>query len=205
MPSATLFCSNAMKPRARRVTLAAAVLGAGVIAVLVVAHWDMVRDHVEAWYFQLTRETETVEYAAYKSMGLETLIVDAMASNPHVTLGCEADAFLLLLGRESGGPVIVAVEDLSKEVRWSFDETQPKGKLAGPTLPQLARRILESNGFRVLEQRFPRRAYVVIRHHPGVASLYSSEGEDAGITLEITPTVLPTVPAGCEQKAAPAE
>jgi hypothetical protein len=46
-----------MKPRARRVTLAAAVLGAGVVAVLVVVHWTTVCAHMEAWHFQLAKET----------------------------------------------------------------------------------------------------------------------------------------------------
>jgi hypothetical protein len=46
-----------MKPRARRVTIAAAVLGAGVVGVAVVLNWTAVRDHVEGWRFQLTRQT----------------------------------------------------------------------------------------------------------------------------------------------------
>jgi len=48
-----------MKPRARRLTSAAACLTAGVIVVFVVLNWSTVRDHVEAWHFQLTRETDT--------------------------------------------------------------------------------------------------------------------------------------------------
>ena len=49
-----------MKPRARRVTMGVAVLVAIILAVLVATHWGTVRDHVEAWHFQLTTETETV-------------------------------------------------------------------------------------------------------------------------------------------------
>jgi hypothetical protein len=52
-----------MKPRARRVTIATAALGAGVIAVLVVLNWGAVRDHVKGWWLQLTRETETIEHS----------------------------------------------------------------------------------------------------------------------------------------------
>jgi hypothetical protein len=37
-----------------------AALVAFVVAFLVAANWATVRDHVEAWHFQLTRETETV-------------------------------------------------------------------------------------------------------------------------------------------------
>jgi hypothetical protein len=43
-----------MKPRARRVTIAAAVLGAGVVVVLVVAHWSTVRQHCEECWLRLT-------------------------------------------------------------------------------------------------------------------------------------------------------
>ena len=35
-------------------------LGAALVAVLVVANWGTVRDHVEAWHFQLTTKTEMV-------------------------------------------------------------------------------------------------------------------------------------------------
>ena len=49
-----------MKPRARRVTIAAAVLGAGVVGVAVVLNWTTVRDHVEAWHFQLTEDTQAL-------------------------------------------------------------------------------------------------------------------------------------------------
>ena len=49
-----------MKPRARRVTLAAAVLGGGVVGGLVIVHWGTVRDHLEGWWFLMTTETLTI-------------------------------------------------------------------------------------------------------------------------------------------------
>ena len=58
-----------MKPRARRVAIGAAVLGAGVVGVLVALNWGTVRDHVEAWHFQLTTETEMMEPKASMSQG----------------------------------------------------------------------------------------------------------------------------------------
>jgi hypothetical protein len=48
-----------MKPRARRVTIAAAVLGVGVVGALMVAPGP-VRDHIQAWHFQLTTKTKTL-------------------------------------------------------------------------------------------------------------------------------------------------
>jgi len=50
---------RAMKPRARRVTIGA-VLGAVLVAALVVTHWGTVRDHVEAWHFQEDRNEQLV-------------------------------------------------------------------------------------------------------------------------------------------------
>jgi sugar (pentulose or hexulose) kinase len=121
-----------MKPRARRVTIAAAVLGAGVVGVLVVLNWGTVRDHVEAWHFQLTRQTETVEPALLVLTGGDPHSVETVAG---------------VLAQRSGLPVIC-----SRAEKWApiFG--------AADIL-----RALEENGFRVLEQRFPRRAYVVMR------------------------------------------
>ena len=127
-----------MKPRARRVTIAAAVLGAAVVAVLLVAHWATVRDHVEAWHFQLTTETVTIE-----------------PNPPHGPLRVKGNAryFCGLLADHSGQPVILAAEE---DVSIIFAES-----LEGE-LTRVTQDILTANGYRVLEQRFPRRAYVVI-------------------------------------------
>jgi hypothetical protein len=111
-----------MKHRARRVTIGALCLGALVVAVLVVACWGTVRDHVEAWHFQLTRETMTI---------------------PH----------------PSGWPVILASGD-----RKALDTpiTLPD-RYKNVVTVDFGRALLEANGWRVLDQRFPRRAYVLIR------------------------------------------
>jgi len=50
-----------MKPRARRVTIAAGVLGAAVVAGLVVAGWGTISDHSEVWRVQLAKYTETAQ------------------------------------------------------------------------------------------------------------------------------------------------
>jgi hypothetical protein len=49
-----------MKPRARRIALLTVAAGCLVVGTLVAVNWQMVGDHVEAWRFQATRETETL-------------------------------------------------------------------------------------------------------------------------------------------------
>jgi len=44
-----------MRPRARRISLVAAALGMGLTAVLVLANWTTVRDHVETWWLEACR------------------------------------------------------------------------------------------------------------------------------------------------------
>jgi len=76
-----------MKPRARRITVGAAALEAAVLAVLVVINWGTVRDHVEAWHFQLTRNTKTIQpnagYQAFDQLAEVPLhlLWGGMASN----------------------------------------------------------------------------------------------------------------------------
>jgi hypothetical protein len=152
-----------MKPRARRVTLAAAVLGAGVVAVLVVSHWRAVRDHVEAWHFQLTRETQTMN-------------PDAMTVLPHMEKApkiedrhrLEVGDVLHLLKVDSGYPVVYDPVELvaSWYLPDGIERPSPRRSFrSGDTYKaaDVVMRILRGNGWSVLEQRFPRRAYVVIR------------------------------------------
>jgi hypothetical protein len=126
-----------MKPRARRVTIAAAVLGVGVLGVLVVAHWSMVRDHVEAWHFQLATETEMLEPNPAWSEQL-------VAAKPgHLLV---IDDLARCLSNCSGRSAIVDSQ------KWPV-------RAGSETVLQ----ALRKRRWRVLEQRFPRRAYVVIR------------------------------------------
>jgi hypothetical protein len=127
-----------MKPRARRVTIAAAVLGVGVSGVFVVANWGTVCDHVEAWHFQLMRETRTItsdETWSFRAPGVV------------VMLDC--------IAMETGRPVIFVPKDADFFELWEYPQSGGE-----------ARKFLDAQGYRVLEQRFPRRAYVVIRDNP---------------------------------------
>jgi hypothetical protein len=116
-----------MKPRARRVAVATAVLGAGALAVVLTA----LRDHIEAWRFQLTRDTKTVPQDC------------GDATSPPI---------LCLLARSSGWQVIFDARDAGS-LGWSSDMRSPQDIL----------NLLRGFRWRVLEQRFPRRAFVVIR------------------------------------------
>jgi hypothetical protein len=147
-----------MKRRARRAMILTAALVAVVVGVLVVANWGTVRDHVEAWHFQLTQETVKIlpnpaskgVPATVAATYIATWKPSRAPMNVYFSRG-----FCHLLADYSGRLVIFA----SKEHDYPFElATQHENVTA-----DVARTILEDNGWRVLEQRFPRRAYVVIR------------------------------------------
>jgi hypothetical protein len=142
-----------MKPRARRVTIAAAALGAGVVAGIVVAPGP-VRDHISAWRFQLTRETETaVPDSNWSSPRQQLRIMEVLVM--------ETMDLLARLATWSGQPVIFDPIDCANEgssMAWILDGEQPRGTAD-------AVRMLEKNGWHVIEQHLPRRAYVVILDH----------------------------------------
>jgi hypothetical protein len=122
-----------MNHRGLRVTLIAGAIGLAVVAIVVAFNWDVVRDHVEAWWFVATRQTVTIT----SDPTLPGLAIDGRKlfyerSEPKVW-DC-----LQIVAKYSGCPVIADKEtvDLWFGVR--------------------------SADYRILEQRFPRRAYVVV-------------------------------------------
>ena len=127
-----------MKRRARRAAIGAAALVAVIVAFLVVANWGTLRDHVESWHFQLTRETRVVKGEGGRCGNVsreENLFIDLTVF--------------------SGRAVIFACDEDDE-----YDPPLP----ADMTLQGVdgVLRVLASMGYRVLEQRFSRRAYVVI-------------------------------------------
>ena len=139
-----------MKPRARRVTLAVAVLGSGVLAVCVVAHWSALCDHFEAWHFQLTRETALMRPGPLPA-GFSWTTEDGKSR--------ALPLLLCLVANHSGMPII-------------FDPVGVQETEIGSADSSRALEFLKDRGFRVVEQRFPRRAYVVMRDataEPGYA------------------------------------
>jgi hypothetical protein len=143
-----------MKPRARRIALLTVAAGCLVVGALVGAHWSAVRDHVECWHFQLTRATVTDEphppertgqYESGTFVRTHSLTEESFTRATLRTLLGELADF-------SGRPVIF--EDSSEHLHLWLDVDD---SIAGNP-----KRQLEVNGFRILEQRFPRRAYVVV-------------------------------------------
>jgi hypothetical protein len=146
-----------MKPRARRVTIAAAVLGAGVVGVLVVLNWATVRDHFEGWRFQLTRKTETIDP--------DPLLITSLAADMSDIIEMDAISCFRILSTYSGLRVIVEPAP-SPEPMVAIATNVFKDPSMATVLEKTAdatRQALQTVGYRILEQRFPRRAYVVIR------------------------------------------
>jgi hypothetical protein len=152
-----------MKPRARRVTIAVAALGVGVVGLLVVVHWGAVRDQYKAWCVQLAKYTETIQPKRALTGHPIDLRRDARGDS------IDLDVLLECLANSSGLPVIyVPLQDetvigandrYGNTLAFSYGIA---GRLEKMTAAS-ARAFLEENGWRVFEQRFPRRAYVVIR------------------------------------------
>ena len=127
-----------MKPRARRVVLGAAALGAVLVAVLVVTHWPTIRDHADAWHFQLTHRTAIMIAGGRCDYGA-----------PNQSKG---ERLSFALAAFSGRPVIFDPAQDDYDPMW--DDYDPMPDTGGLIVPL---------GYRVLEQRFPRTAFVVIR------------------------------------------
>ena len=124
-----------MKPRARRITIGAAALVAVIVAVLVVANKGTVRDHVEAWHIQVTTETERL----------------TPPRNGDVLFGPAPG--LQVLSSHAERSVICKAGGVDVGI-WQANPKVTLGEMLG---------LIREQGFRVLEQRFPRRAYILIR------------------------------------------
>jgi hypothetical protein len=109
------------------------------VAALLVANWRTVRDHVEAWHFQLTRETETWE-PIYNVEGNVLPGIEILSTYSHsailwdVTEGISTSMFTVYEG--------YSLATVNKVLRG-----------------------LEEDGYRVLEERCPHKAYVIIRNY----------------------------------------
>jgi hypothetical protein len=130
-------------------------VGLAVVLGLAIAHWSTIRDHIEAWHFQLTSDSETiapeVPFREPPASGVGWLNED----EGYVRLN-ERD-WCRVLANFSGDPVIRERDSAGHFL------TNVSGPHEG--WGDLAHRILEDEGWRVIKQRFPRRAYVVISKH----------------------------------------
>jgi hypothetical protein len=163
-----------MNRRGRRLAFTVAATGLAVVIGLCILHWNTVRDHVEAWRFQLTSKTETIE----PNPALKGLVASLQVDDLNLR-GC-----VQVLANHSGFRVIVdRAEYTATDGEWAveihakfsqagslmFDDGRgrtPPGRetvLTFGVTTNWALQALKVEGYRVLEQRFPRRAYVVIR------------------------------------------
>jgi hypothetical protein len=121
-----------MKRRGWRVALTVATVGLALVAGLVALNWATVRDHAEAWLFQVTRETAE----------RTPLDPDPLHGSTWM-FQCLAD--------DEGQPVVFDT-GAAPWARTRSLRLEPRGVAKG----------LRSAGYRILEQRFPRRAYIVV-------------------------------------------
>jgi hypothetical protein len=159
------------KSSIRRATLALGFLGLVFAAVLLALHWDTVAAHYGAWRFQLGKNTVTIRPAKARGVSL-TGQAFGMDSTRF-----ELEDVLALLSDQSGYPVIYDPADGPVDAR---DSRLPTGKTWWPGAPQggdqwsptsftvlctaeMALSMLAKNGWKVIDQRFPRRAYILIR------------------------------------------
>ena len=124
-----------MKRRGWRVALTVATLGIAIVAGLVAFNWATVRDHAEAWWFQATRETRM---ATPESQEGKQWIYQQLA-----------DCFKCPVVFDPAEPVII----------WEIGPHEPQHCLV---MGEATIRAMREGGFHLLEQRFPRRAYVVV-------------------------------------------
>jgi hypothetical protein len=121
-----------MKRRGLRATLTAGALSLAVAAGVVAFNWGVVRDHVEGWWFQATRDTKTIAPG-------ETPVARPGAESTASPNVVSAEWQFQRLANQSGYPVL-------------FDPAAVVFRIACESLVD----------YRIVEQRFPRRAYVVV-------------------------------------------
>jgi hypothetical protein len=138
-----------MNRRGRRLAFTVAATAVVVLLVLAIVHWKTVRDHVQAWHLQLTRETVTIEPRP-GLQGMLSLFMGETRDRSWEPLPVS----LQRMANYSARPMIFALEDDQPGIRLITGS----GELA------TASSALQPYGLRIVEQRFPRRAYVVIRY-----------------------------------------
>jgi len=169
-----------MKRHARRMTTGAAVLGVGILVVLVI-NWDAVCGHIQAWRFQLGNKT-TMILPQPATKGLEYVLA-GKAFNAERSSRFELPVIMSLLANHSGTPVIYNSMEpifynspLPPGAWWTEAPTPSPRFVVSPTeikaaTADLAIRILRANGWRVIDQRFPDAAYIVFRIEPTAAQI----------------------------------
>ena len=143
-----------MKRRAPRALIGVMVLWGAVLAVLAISDWNTFRDHLEAWKFQLTRTTRTIHPLQARAT-MMTSRLDPVTGQPVPAGTYRMEEHLYhLFANGAGCPVVFDPERVPRSVAaWAVRDGS-----------RSIRETLEESGCRLIEQHFPRRAYVVI--HP---------------------------------------
>jgi hypothetical protein len=145
-----------------------AALGLALVAGLVAFNWTTVRDHAEAWWFQATQGTETIVS--------DPGYVEHYKKRDGYAFQAPKD-LLHFLASVSGTPVVATREALKEHViTGEHDPTivlsyesvpSPLLQADSPFLLEAILGALQAIGHRVIEQRFPCRAYVVVGYAQG--------------------------------------
>ena len=173
-------------------------MGIAVVIVSAVAHWSTVRDQVEAWHFQLTTETQTIEPRLLAPLAPHEGAQEIEIDDPEfkARLAQHVESVLLRHGFQAPSMARYLIEDLARCSGFTviFDPAQTddpsvsRGEAVIEQLwPEGPQPSLRRHGWRVLEQRFPRRAYVVIRavESPAEQPHFQTAGGAAGAFLRL--------------------
>jgi hypothetical protein len=161
-----------MKRRGWRVALTVATLGLALVGGLVALNWAAARDHAEAWWFQATRETRRIDPEA-------TSLRDFLSARPQLFI--LTSWVFRCLASDSGLRVIF---DAEEDLDYGY------GRMHSwiPATAEATLAMLRQRGFRILEQRFPSPAYVVMGCPPAFEFPQRLRGEaSVTITLKTSP------------------
>jgi hypothetical protein len=155
-----------MNRRGKRLAFTAAAMGLAVILGLGILHWDAIRDHVEAWRFQRARTTETIvpdpELRATRAMPPgHPCTLTRPIHETEWSYNYAPQTVFQFLANYSGFQVIHASGE-----SWTLVSNIALSTPLEDLTPDTVKIMLAANGWRVLEQRFPSRACVMVRASP---------------------------------------
>jgi hypothetical protein len=137
-----------------------ALVSLGVLITFIAIQWATIRDHLEAWYCQLSIDTRTID----PEPGLKGLA--ASISGGNVIRVRPSDMFDFL-ANYTGVPVIVNAEldKASTYDMWLWHDTEVAAGNGGISFEVTAEQVvkcLKANGFRLTQQLLPKAAYVIL-------------------------------------------